>query len=309
MKRGFLVLSICLLLVDSGCSTVKGIFGKNSQKQAQMSQKVADLDIQDAELDEKRLSSIGAWSSGVEYALDKETNRTPQVIAAKELNERVEALANKPDFSQTQEIQKIVDNLITNKINGEKLLQKKDKEIESLNNSIEEIAKEKQEEMNKAFEQAAKIAGKADSYQAKLGKMDSWGGLGAIWYGIKKLVVRMAWILGIGSILFIVLRVFAASNPIAGAIFSVFNIVFSWVIHLVQSLAPEAAKVAGFVEQKSMDEIKAITSKLVDAIQMTKEKAQATGGIATVDNTLKELNLSEKEETVVDDIKKKLLYK
>ena len=67
-----------------------------------------------AQVNEDTLDYIGTWSKGgVEYSLNQiKTNVPPEVITAKQMNERIEALAGQPDFNKVKEIENIVNNLL-----------------------------------------------------------------------------------------------------------------------------------------------------------------------------------------------------
>src|ERR1039458_3563775 len=249
-----LVISVSLILL-TGCrgllSKNEGVLGKSSKNIAAATENVRSIDTKLAETDQDRLTHTGAWSKGVEYSLDKSTNTEDKAIStAKVINTRVEELANKPDLNELKQVYKIIDSFLTNAVEGKKL-KKKD--------AIKEYA-----------DIAESNAAKADQYQATLKQLDSGWGLSAVWYGLKKFATHIAWIFGIGTVLFIILRVLATTNPIASALFGIFDQIGSWFIHTIAALAPKALAVSKLVEQKVVDDYKVVVTKLVDTVEQLK---------------------------------------
>jgi len=289
-----------------------GIFGKNSKKQAQIAAEFADLDKESAQENDSRLTHIGAWAAGTELALTKATNQEPAIVVAEETNKRIEALANKPEYTELQAVYSIVNTYLTNQVQGAKMMAKKDAIIIDLYKQIEETNKDKEEEVTKAREQATKTAQAADSYQQTLSKMNKFFGLGAIFYGIKRFITSAAIAIGIFGVLFIVLRIFAATNPIAGAVFSIFNIGFSWIINIIKSLAPKAAHVAGLIEQSVMQDYKTVLTKVIDAVEIVQDRAKAANSEAKVSDVLTEVSKSKmtpEQEGIIGTIKQSLNWR
>lgn len=306
---------LLVLILCGGCSGLlgknKGKIGKESQKTAAIAEKINELEQKSSNINEQRLTSIGAWSDGVDYSLQKETNKSPAVSIAQDLNERIAALANKPDFEEVKAIHKIIDTLITNQINGEKLLVSKDKEITSLTKAIEKIETDTEKQIKKAFEMSEVNAAHADQYKATLSAMDSFFGGGAIWYGLKKLVTKLAWFIGGGLLLYVLLRIASNFHPIAAAAFSIVNTIFGIIIKMVQGVAPKAAQMAGFIETRVFNEYKGTLTHVIDAVQMMKEK-EKLGVDITMDMLMNEISKtvdSKADEDRIDEIKKNLNWK
>jgi len=313
---GFTVGLTILLLAGCAGLTGKnaGVFGKASQKQADQNERVANIEKSESKNSDARLTHIGAWSEGTKYALNKVQEPPKEVVVAKDVNERIQALANKPDFNEVKEVKSIIDQLLSEMDNQKKegaaALSAKDDEIYKLNLEVKALDEDKQTEIRKAMKMAETNAAKADQYKQTLNDMDSFFGFGAIWYGVKKLVTRLAWILGIGAVLFFVLRFAASSNPIAGAIFSVFEQMIAWVINALKMIAPKAAQFSGFVESKVFAGYKQTLTHLVDAIQLLKEK-ETPEKKATIDELLVELDKSmdSVDKKRVDAVKEELHWK
>lgn len=288
MNNRFLYGFVAALAIVSivGCSSVlsnnDGVFGKSSKGFAKVEANILHVENAQAQANEEALAHIGAYAKGgVEHALNKipETNVTREVVVAKQMNERVEALAGKPDFKEVEAIKAIVDQLTseiaTVRADGDKSLAAKDKEITKLENKIKDLNIQREEGIANAMAQANANARKTDQLTATLGQMDSWFGLGAVFYGAKKFIVSMAWILGIGSIIFLLLRAFAATNPIVASIFAVFERMFSWVINTVKVIAPRSTAVAGFTETRTFNDYKSTLHKIIDAIETVKDRQAA----------------------------------
>ena len=313
---GFVVALTLMVIV--GCAGLTGqnggIFGNSSKKQATQNERVANIEKGEAKNAEARLTHIGAWSEGTKYALDKVVEPPKEVVVAKDINDRVQGLANKPDFNEVKEVKAIIDGLLS-EMNAQqeaakKSLSGKDDEIYNLSLELQSLEQAKETEIRKALKLAEASAAKADQYKATLNEMDSFFGFGAIWYGVKKLVVRMAWILGIGAVLFFVLRLAAASNPIAGTIFSVFEQIIAWFINFLKMLAPKASQFSGFVEAKVFDGYKKTLTHLIDTMQLLKEKETDTKKY-TISELATELDraMDSTDKDRVDAIKKELHWR
>lgn len=312
---------VSLLILAGGCSSIlknnEGVFGKAQKKDAEIDARIHQIEGSQAQSSIDKLAHIGAWSKGgVEHSLDQiKTNVPPEVEVAKKMNERIEALAGKPDFNEVKEIENIVDKLlsqvITTKEEGEKALARKDKEIDKLETQVKQLNQQREDEIGNIMVQADLNAQKVDQYKATLNQMDNWFGLGAIFYGVKKFIVSAAWILGIGSILFLILRVLSTSNPIAGAIFSIFDQVGSWFVHTIAMIFPKALSLAGNVSTKLFNSYKSVMSKFVDAVQTAKLTAQSSGKEPVLKDVLTELEktMDTNEKAIVNELKKSLNWK
>lgn len=309
LKAIFIVAALTLFL--SGCSLFEkplGVYGKASIAEDKAKAKIELIDSSTANVNVERLDKIGAFSSGVAYSLSKDTNNSPAVLAAKDLNERVMALANKPDFKEAQAIASLVDQLITNQAAGEKALAAKDKEVESLTSSMKDLSKQKDDALNQYYNLANATAAKEDATAQTLKQMDSWLGLGAVWYGLHKFIISSMWILGIGSLVFLILRLLASSNPIAASIFSIFEQMGSWAINTIGMLLPKAIGIAGNVATSAYNDVKSGLTKVVDAVETVKLQQAASGTPATIQDLLDaaEASMTPADKALIDKIKLEL---
>ena len=206
VKAVFIVVALSLIL--SGCALfqkIPGVHGKASIAEDKSKAKIELIDNSTAKVNVERLDKIGEFAYGTGFALTK-TNGTE---AASELNKRVEALANQPSIESMKSMESIVNELITNQVAGQRALAIKDKEVESLTSSMKDLVKQKDAALKQYYDLANKTAAQEDANAQTLKKMDSWMGLGAVWYGLHKFVISSMWILGIGSIIFLILRLLA----------------------------------------------------------------------------------------------------
>jgi len=315
--KGFLVaLSITVI---AGCASVldnnQGIFGKSQTAVQKVDTKVQVINDQESVAKDTKLTEIGAYAKGgVEYALNKipSTNVTREVTAAKAMNLRVEALANQPDFTEVKGIETIVDELTSQieivRQQGEDALGIKDKQIITLQDQYKQLEIQKSKEVSVAFAQANEIAKTADQYKATLGQMDSFFGLGAVWYGFHKFFITSLWVLGIGLVLFIILRLLAGANPIAGAIFGIFEQAVSCVIHAIDWIFPKALSLAGQVSSEVYNGTKSALTSLVDSVETVKLQGDASGTPPTIQDLLNaaEVNMTPADKAMIEKIKLEL---
>jgi len=313
--------SSILIVTIIGCGSLigknKGIYGKSSEKEDKSKANIEQIEKNITGVEIEKLTDIGAWSEGTGYVLDKVKDPPKEVAVAKQINERVQELANKPDFNKAKEVKKIIDQLVSEikseREKGEKSLKEKDEEIYAISLKVKALEYAKDIELNKYMKIASDTAKKADQYKETLQEMDSYFGFGAISYGIKKLVVRGAWVIGVGSLLYLLLRVFASANPVVGSIFSIFEMILSWFVRLIKGIAPKALEFAGHTATSIFEGYKSSFNKIVDTIELMKEREKANGGSKkyTIDELLDEVSkaMNEEDKNRVLDAKKELKWK
>ena len=315
MKKLLLPICLSIILLVSGCSLFESSANKASKNEAKGRAKIADVEKAQADNNVQKLDNIAGLAYGTDYALSKISNPPPrEVTVARDINQRVVSLAGSPTVEKMKEMQETIDKLVSQlekeRIEGKKRLDNKDEEISALQDEGKALAAAKESEIKKYMDQAAAAAAKSDEYKTKLNEMDKWFGLGAVWYGIKRLVVSLAWILGIGSIIFIILRFASLSNPIAASLFSIFERVASWGINLITTLVPKALDKAGAVSKIAYNKMSLVLSKIVDNIQNLKQLEAKLGHDLTVKELLVELDktMDVSEKDVISKIKKDLGY-
>lgn len=308
------IILVSIIIMLTGCNTIRGIFGENSTTIDNQAQKIDTIDTKIANNNKDKLTQIGIFSYGVSYALNSATNFSPEVNVAKDFNLRVMSLSTTPAVEQMKKMQETIDNLLSNleseRAKGKKQLGQFDATISKIQVDSGILLANKDIEIKKYMNLAAEMALKTDQLQSKVNEMDRWFGLGAIWYGIKKFVVDSMWVLGIGGILFLILRLLAASNPIAGSIFSIFEKIASWGINIISIIVPKALDYAGHISKEVYNKTSIILRKIVDNIQAIKELEKKTGKDITLREVLTELDksLDNSEKDAIDQIKKELGY-
>lgn len=286
--------SIILCVVLVGCTSTS-FFGKSSKAESKAATRIEMVDKRLAMTDKEKLQQIGSYSYGTDLSL-----RFSNVATAKQLNDRVITLAEPVSLEERQNMECIVFNLLTNIEHGEKLLAQKDKEVISLQKKVETLNTEKQQAVSNYIAVAGKTALQADTTKAELQEWTGWFGLKGVAKGLMQFGKSALWFIVIGSILFLVLRVLAMSNPIAGAVFSVFNIFGSWCINIISFLIPKAVDTAKLVTKEAYDLTHDTLVKVVDSVEQADVQAVKEHAAKVMDTGNKE---------VVSTIKKKLLYK
>jgi bacterioferritin (cytochrome b1) len=276
----FLIGMIC---IATSCGTVRDLFkSSTTESEDKLDKKKTELLLKKDELaknNELKLKQIGTVSKGVDHALNVETNRSKPIDVAKELNDRVMSLAGTPDVKDVVRIKKIVDDLISEvekeRKAGASELERLDRELQFVQSDRDVIKKAYEKKINEYEELSGKIAESNDKHSAIVGEMDKWFGLGAVFYGGKKFILSMLTIITVGAILFLVLRVFAQTNPIAGAIFGIFEMVGSWGLHLIKAVIPNSFSYAKFTEKGPAEQYRNTLDRIVDALHGLKEKNSA----------------------------------
>lgn len=302
------------LLATTGCSifTNRGAIAKIEEKNRT---KIVNVDNQIRQNTSQKIDVIAELAYGTDYALGKVNDPPKEVSVARDMNRRIVSLTGSPTIGKMKEMQETIDKLTaqleTERIRGQKALNDKDKEIQLLQTESRTLDTQKDSEIRKYMLAAQEFAANADAYKAKLGEMDQWMGLGAVWYGLKKFVISSMWILGIGSILFIILRVASFSNPLAASIFSIFSTIGSWVIKSIEFIIPKAVQTAGHVAGEVFNAYQSTLRKLVDGIQLIKDRAATKGESPKLEDVLDEVakSMNEQEKEVISEIKRALHWK
>lgn len=272
----YVILAATILFV--GCSTF-GISGPKTTSRDKLMDKqeqIQDGRDKSAKNDDKRLSQIGVLAKGSDFAMDKITTPDIRVDIARQLNDRVISLANNPNVGEVIRIKKIVEDLISSvdaeRAKGQLELSKLDDELKTLQKDKVkiELALDKK---SKEFEDLSfGIAKKTDDSAAVIDGMNKWFGLGAVYYGCKKFLASSILILVIFTVLFLILKVAASTNPIAAGIFHVFNLAGSGILYVIKLVVPKSFSVANFVPSNTYDFYKGALNKIVDTFEKLKRE-------------------------------------
>ncbi len=306
-----LLLILVLMFSSTGCNTFKGTFGRSSKQEAKQADKIETLVQKQTANQNYSLNQIASLSYGVGYSLDKLTNDVPKEIGiAKDLNGRILTLSGMPSLEDIKEMEKIVDTLRIDVVAGQKLLSKKDKEIEKLQDEKQTLEQQKNEAIKKYMQIAQSTAIQNDTNKAALDEYKSWFGLKAVFLGFKQFFTTSMWILIVIAIVFIVLRFASQVSPIASSVFGIFEQIVAGGVKTVEWLFPKAINFAGHVTKESYNQVSSLLKKLVDNIQSIKEIEKRTGHDITLKEVLIELDKSmdDKEKEFINKIKKELGY-
>jgi hypothetical protein len=312
MRRSFLLLVLCVSILLTSCALLQQHTGPASKLEAQSRAKIVSVEDKINSNTSQKLDVIAGLSFGTGYALTQVTNPPQAVTVAINLNKRISSLTGSPTLEIMKEMQYTVDKLISkagqDQIEGAKLLAVKDAQITDLQNQRIQLASEKDAEVRNYMNTAAIVASSADAYKDALSEYQGWFGLKAVAKGLMQFVRTSTWVLIGGSIIFLILRLLAATNPIAGAIFSIVDTVLAWVVNIIRVLAPRALAVANTVGKEVYDSTKGTLSTLVDVIETSKVQSAAIGKPTTLRDVLNtaELTMTSEDKALVNKIKVEL---
>ena len=215
-------------------------------------------------------------AQGIQYSLNQVTNPPIQVDTAKSLNERVVSIVGSPHIDEINRIKATVDLLNSaveeERKKGLELLAKRDELINKLQKEKVELNEQYDDQILQLTDKAKEVAKEADQNKAVLDTMSGMFGLNAVFWGLKKFVFSALTAIIIFSVVFIILRLLATVNPIAAAVFSIFDMIGSLFISLFKGLTPKAFEMNDFVHKDKVDEFKSPLVKIIDVIQELKEK-------------------------------------
>ena len=312
MKKYIGLLTLVGMLSLSGCASLMDTF-KSSETKAQdkLDKKTSEILVDKDALSKNnivKLKQIGTVSKGVQHALNKDTNNSPPINVAKELNDRVISLAGNPDVKDVVRVKQVVDDLISEveleQKRGKSELSRLDKELQysqSQRDLIQSSFDKKSEEYRKISEKIAYIS---DQQEAAVEQMDKWFGLGAVFYGLKKFVISSIWILSIGTILFMGLRILSQTNPIAASVFSIFELIGSGVLRVIKSILPNSFGHAKFVDTSTSEKYRITLDRIIDTLQSLKEQNVVLPNESKFDLAKTFLELDKK----MDSVEKKVVY-
>lgn len=315
MKKMFTTLICVVMLV--GCGTI--IPDNKNDNQKAMQGKADAVEVAKnkiADNSDKKISEIATMAQGVDYSLSKvpATNVTHEVTTAKEINQRVISIAGSPKVDELAKIKSMVD-LLNSEIakereRGTKLLQQKDVEILSVQKKSDDLDVNLNKKIGELATTAKKQAETADDNKVIIDNVNKYFGLGAVFYGIKRFVTSCVVGILIFGVIFLVLRLLAATNPIAAAVFSVFNIIGAGIVNIIKGVAPKSLNFSGFSPSVELEKYKNTLSKLIDEIEEIQTMAK-DGKSITINDLMqhfdKELDQSDKD--LIKELKTMLRWK
>lgn len=299
--KNFLYLFIIIFLTS--CKT------SNVEKVQKTKDVLANTRVEKAKNDNEKLQAVATLASGTDYSLKSVTNPPVQVRTAIDFNSRVLSISGNPNVNELNKIKQITDllnsELEKEKEKGVKLLRQRDDEILNLQLRQKEIEDTYEAQIKGLETQASQVAKKADALQVTVDEVNSWMGLGGVMYGLKRFIsIGVTGIL-IFLILFMVLRFLAATNPIAGAIFSIFEHIAASIISLIKGIAPRSVDFSNLTSSFEFDKYKTTLDSVVDTIENMKTIEKKSGITYTLKDLGNELdkNLNDTDKMLVGKLK------
>lgn len=296
----FLLISVVFL---TGCKSL------NLEKVLKSRDELSQTRLEFGKNSEEKLSTIATISSGTEYSLSQINNPPVEVKTAIDLNNRVVNIAGNPNLEELDKIKKMVD-LLNSQVDeerkkGESLLKAKDLEIMTLQAERVSIQNKYDLQIKGIEAQSIEIAKKADKLQTTVNQVNSWFGLGGVFYGLKRFVTTAFTGICIFLILFTVLRFLSTMNPIAGAIFSIFEHIASYVILIIKGIVPKSIEFSKFTPTAKFDNYKDALDTVVDTLENMKNIQHHGDRAYTLNDVFNELdkNLNDPEKKLIAELR------
>lgn len=213
--------ALCLLLGLSGCATAEKKVSQTQADSRRVERKIADVDRKQRDRLKAEIfaTSLALEAAKVETADAQSVARALGV--ASNFNHRAQSLAGMPNVGEMDTVRKLVFGLLSENAELRAKAQKAEafsvseiKKLQDKNVVLQQELGEKRENEREAATEAAQELGTIKE------KVNSWFGLGAMFYGIKRfaswfLVLGFLFLVGVVALFF-----FPATAPIALAIFS-----------------------------------------------------------------------------------------
>lgn len=307
MKHFFIIL---LSISLSGCAILKGTKQESTnQDKITKAENVVDKTLVELEKNEKgKKIQTSVLAAGISYSLSQATNISVEVETALSLNERIISIVGSPHIDELKKIKLTVDLLNSaiaeERSRGEKLLNERDAQINKLQKEKANLKNKYDDQMWDIAETAKEVAKTADENKATLNQMSGMFGLNAVWWGLKKFFVScLTWII-VFCVIFFILRILSASNPIAAGVFSIFNMIASGFISLLKGLTPKAFELSKLTHASETSSFKDTLVKVVDTIQELKQKKKDNP-----DKTFELQDILKKFDGVMDEAEKDVIEK
>lgn len=311
MKKSYLTFFAASILL-SGClfSPSSKQNTKNQDKLDKVVQKNETTKNDLFKTDQEKLSQAASFSYGVGYSLNQIQNPTLPVTTAIKLNNRVISIVGSPDLDEMNKITQIVDLLNSEvakeKEKGQKLLTVKDQEVKELQAANDALKTKYEQQIADLITKSKSIAKTGDNAQATVEEMSGNFGLNAIFWGLKRFLVTSITAILIFVVVFLFLRIASATNPIAAAVFSVFNVIGSGILQLIKGLTPKAVEISKLVHLDEHNKYKETLDKVVDTIETFKLKCESGNKQCTLGEVLEELDrvMDQKDKDCIKEILK-----
>lgn len=312
MKKVILpiIAGLCITIL-AGCAVFTNK-GKAAKAEEKGRARIVNVEGQINQNTAEKLDAIAGLAYGTDYALSKVNEPPREVTVARDMNQRVVSLAGSPTVEKMKEMQETIDKLTSmlaiERDEGKKKMDEKDMEISMLQAQAKALSVAKEDEVRKYMLLSQEMAANADAYKSALQEYQGWFGLKAVFKGLWQFVKTSMWFLIGGSLLFFILRIASMSNPIAASIFSIITTIASWFINAIKMLVPKAVEATGHVAGKVFNAYKSTLWKLVDGVQVIRDRAAAKGEKPSLESVLDEVakSMNSDEKAIIDEIKKAL---
>ena len=279
MRSAFVTLvAATMLLTAAGCFSAKSGADKALKKVAE-----ADASIATNRIDQ--VARAATYIHGTGKALAAETNRTPAVMLAYDLNTRASTIIGPPSFQDTLAIEQVV----AGQLSGIAGNQKRSAEILArLDGQVVELQK-----------QMGKLAGKkADAEESRDEKLVDY----AAEADFARKIKRWLWIGGLSVAgLFlapIVLQVISLAFPAFAPLTQIFSSIVTLPFKFLMKAVPAAADAAGVVSKAAHQKVEAVALQTASAIETMKVRNRAA-----YDNDLRPALLSATNDETQDTIR------
>ena len=242
MIKKFLALLLLVVFLITGCAATSHFFGASSKAVEKQQAKIVMVDHRLNDITASKVDQVSQLSYGVNKALLANPTTNAATSTAMTLNDRIQAITGLPSLEQQKAIQSLVNDLISNNIAGQIELKNKDLEIQALQSQQVIVTKEKDKQIDAALVLSKQNAGIVDSQKQELDKYTAYWGLGGVILGLKDFIVHGIWAFVISSVLFLLLRLLATVNPIAGVIFGIFESIAASIIHMIYIAVPSSVE-------------------------------------------------------------------
>ena len=311
-----LIITIPILFFNYGCGTV--ISKNETGSITKINKKLTDISAVEKKVHQNetnKFNLISNFSYGIKYSLDNintEEDYNSAVYSSKLLNNRILSLSGYPNIEDIKSMEELVDKLksdiLTQQAEGIASLEKKDKEIMNLLETKEILEKELEIANNKLSDTALKISSENDKNKSIVKEINSYYGLGAVYYGLKRFLTTCFVTILCVIIGYVILRILATLNPIASAIFSVVESIFSYGIKFIKLLAPNSTKISGLSSTIEVNKYKNTLSKVVDSIQVSAQNKEDCNVTLCDIKTELSKNMNSDDKIVINEIKNELKW-
>lgn len=306
------------------CFTSCKLF-QTGQQNTQLQNAISSIESTEKKInanDTKKLEKIGELSYGTNYTFsaiksDIAFEAFPQNVkylinTGNDLNLGIMSLTPQPSLEKMKEMEETIKKLSSNveieRKTGNENIKKIQDEIGVINAEKNNLKIELQKNQEKLTSVAKELGTKVSKLESdnknlstELEKFDDGFGWYSIKHGFYIFAKKMFWIVSGFGIAFLLLKIFAASNPIASSIFSVFESFVGMCIKGIVSIFPNSTSFSGHVSKKEFDLVESSRNKFIDTLQtlveVEKRSPEKTFTLKElVDELEKSMNDSDKAE-------------